>query len=95
MAAKDASSITEQDRSNVNTALIKLSKHLGKELKATNIQRSPIPDVLEVTVDASVFYLYGNKFALIGDMLNLDKNKDSWSVTEQSLRQIRKKLLIF
>lgn len=92
-ASKDSLGVSEVDKLNVAVALEKISKQVGKKLTAADVRPSPIPGILEVIVDTNVLYVYGDSFVISGEILDLSKEKKSWSVTEQTSRRIRAKLL--
>lgn len=92
-AAKDPSGVSEVDKLNVAAALEKISTQVGKKLTAADVRPSPIPGLLEVTVDTNVLYVYGGNFVISGEILDLSKDKKNWSITEQTSRRIRAKLL--
>lgn len=89
-AAPNASGVTDAQRKAVEGALKKVSKQAGKTITAADIQPSPIPGLLQVTSDMSVFYVSSDgKYLIIGEFLDVNKDKMQWSMTEDIVRKLR------
>lgn len=88
------SNVTPAQKKNVDVALEKISKVAGKKLTADSVNATPIPGLLQVTSDLSIFYVTDNgKYVISGDVLDLSKDPKSWSLTEQAMRKVRKETL--
>jgi thiol:disulfide interchange protein DsbC len=86
--------ITTAQKNAVNRAVEKLSKQTGQKIPVSNITSSPIPGLLQVTSDMSIFYITSDgEYLLAGDLLDLNKDKHSWSLTENETRALRVKAL--
>jgi len=86
--------VSEQDKKNVNVALEKISKQAGRTFTAESIKETPVAGLLEVNIDSGIIYIYRDgRFAFSGEILDLNKDKDHWSLTEEAMRKERKKLL--
>lgn len=93
-ALADKSNVSAADKKHVQAALQKLSKVAGKELTASDIKTTPIPGLLQVTSDYSIFYVSTDgKYLVSGDLIDLSKDKKSWSLTELAMRIVRKQAL--
>lgn len=93
-AASTSSPVTQAEKNSVNRALDKVAKQAGKKLPVTDVTRSPVPGLLQVTSDMSIFYVTPDgEYIVVGDILDLNKDKDSWSLTDQATRALRAKAL--
>lgn len=93
-AANTSTPITQAERNSVNRAIDKISKQAGKKLPVTDISRSPVPGLLQVTSDMSIFYITPDgEYLFFGDILDLNKDKSSWSITDQATRALRAQAL--
>lgn len=82
--------ITSAQKAIADKAVVKISDKVGKKLPITNITTTPVPDLLQVTSEMSVFYVSTDgKYAVFGDLVALDKDQKEWSITEQTLRTLR------
>lgn len=82
--------ITKEQTKNVEAALEKVSKVAGKHLTATSIKTTPIPGLLQVTTDLSIIYVSANgQYIISGEMIDLNKPSNKWSLTEMEMRKIR------
>jgi len=95
--AADAASnngVTAADKKVVAAALAKLSKTTGKTFTASDIKITPIHGLLQITADMNVFYVSKDgKYIISGEVIDLAKDKESWSLTEMAMRDVRKKAL--
>lgn len=86
--------ITDQEKKAITSAVERIAKQVGKKLPVTEIRPSLIPGLFQVTSDLNVFYISkSGEFALFGDMIDTNKSKDDWSVTDQVARELRRKVL--
>lgn len=89
-----AIAVTKAETQSVDKALAKLSKVIGKKITADSITNSPIPGILQVSSDMNVFYVSADGgYVFSGDLIDLAKNQQNWSITEQAVRNLRKQAL--
>lgn len=89
-----AASVTDAEKKAVTKAITKLEKEVDKKLPITDISPSPIPGILQVTSDVTVFYATTDgKYILFGDMLDPNLNRKNWSLTDKAMRALRAKAL--
>ena len=82
--------VTVVEKAAVDRALEKLAKVAGRKLPVSDITPSPIPGLLQVTSDLSVFYISTDgKYVMVGEMLDVNSNQSSWSLTEKENRKLR------
>jgi thiol:disulfide interchange protein DsbC len=92
--AQQSQSVDAAEKQHITAALDKLSKTVGHKLPVTDIKTTPVPGLLEVTSDTNIFYISKDgKYVVSGEMLDLNKDKKSWSLTERTARSLRKKIL--
>lgn len=85
-----APTVSAGEKAAVKTALDKIAKQADRKFPITSIVPSPVPGLLQVTSDFNVFYITTDgEFVMVGDMLDTNKDKSNWSVTEQVLRKLR------
>ncbi len=85
-----APGVTDAQRKAVDGALKKVSKQAGKTITAADIQATPIPGLLQVTSDMSVFYVSTDgKYLIFGEFIDVNKDKLQWSLTEEVVRKLR------
>ena len=93
--ATQKEAVSDAERTQIVHALEKLTKVTGKKFKLTDLKPSPIAGLFQVTSDMNVFYVSKDgRYLLSGEMLDLSKDKNSWGLTEQAQREIRKKTLL-
>lgn len=86
--------VTTTQKNAINRAIDKLSKQTGKNIPVSDITSSPIPGLLQVTSDLNIFYITADgEYLFAGDLLDLNKDKNSWNITENQTRALRVKAL--
>lgn len=82
--------VTPAQKKAVTSAIEKLSKEAGKKLTIDSINGTPIPGILQVIADLNVFYASTDgEFLIFGEIIDLNKSKETWSLTEQTMRKLR------
>lgn len=85
-----APDITKEQKTAVMNAMDKISKQAGKKLEVAAIAHSPVPGLLQVTSDLNIFYMTPDgEYVFLGDLIDTNKKKNNWSVTEQEMRLLR------
>jgi thiol:disulfide interchange protein DsbC len=87
----NAAEVSAAERKKVQQSLDQISKVAGKPLKADAISTTPVPGLLQVTSDYSIFYVSTDgKYVVSGEMIDVAKDPKEWSMTEQEMRKVRK-----
>lgn len=87
-------SISETERKTVTAAVKKISDNVDRKVPVTNVEPTAIPGILQVTSDLNIFYVsQDGKYAFFGDLIDINKDKKQWSLTEKAMRKLRVKAL--
>ncbi len=87
--------VSNTEKAIIKTALKNLSKQLGSQIPLTDIQSTPIPNILEVTSDLNVFYITDDgKYLFAGSLIDTAaKDTHTSSLTEIAVRKLRMQAL--
>ncbi len=89
-----AAPVSETEKKAVTAAVKKISTNVDRDVPITSIETTAVPGMLQVTSDLNIFYIsQDGRYAFFGDLIDLNKDKKQWSMTEQSMRQLRAKAL--
>lgn len=82
--------ISVVEKKTITASVEKLSKIIDKKLPVTSIAKSPITGLVQLTSDLNIFYISADgRYMIFGDMIDLSKDRSSWSITESEVRKLR------